>query len=324
MIERRRFSRLPFEEQVEFLCKKGTFSGLLRDLGFGGAYILSGEVKPDIHEEIALVFNLKDTEPPIKIFMKGEVVRIENSGFAIRLTSINDQSFEHLKKYIYYNLCSIPTVETEIERFLQEIHPIPRMMKLLNFFSIKSEIMPYLLERAFLYRPQEPFKLSSGKESPYYLDCRKITLYGPTFKLIGTLFWEALKDFRIEGVAGMSIGADPIVCSILASALEDGVKLEGLLIRKEPKRYGTQKQIEGNYYPGMPIGVVEDVITTGQSLLKALEACKKENLKIIKVLGLIDREEGGKENLKKEGYDLYSFFTLSEIISAFHQYSPKN
>lgn len=323
MIEKRKFSRFPFEEHVEFLCQKGSFRGKFRDIGLGGVYIYNSDTKPDLYEEVALVFFLKETEPPIKVFMKGKVIRTEDEGFALRLTSINEQSFEHIKKYLYYNLESIAKAEAEINRFLHDIHPLPRMMKLLNFFYIKAEIMPYILDRALLYRPQQPFKLSSGKESPYYLDCRKITLFGPTFKMIGRLFWEALRDYQIEGIAGMSIGADPIVCATLSEALEEGVNLEGLLIRKEPKKYGTERQIEGNFYPGMPIALVEDVVTTGGSLLKAIDACKKEGLKIVKVLSLIDREEGGKEKLRVEGFDLYAFFTLSEIISAFHKHSPE-
>lgn len=175
------------------------------------------------------------------------------------------------------------------------------------------------MERAFLYSPDKPFKLSSGKESPYYLDCRKITLYGPSFRLIGELFWEAIRSLPITGVAGMSIGADPIVCSLLSVSEREGIYLEGLLIRKEPKKYGTQRQIEGNFKPGFSIALVEDVITTGGSLLKAIDACEREGLKILGVYALIDREEGGGERIKEKGYPFSAFFTLAEIISAFHQ-----
>lgn len=116
----------------------------------------------------------------------------------------------------------------------------------------------------------------------------------------------------------MSMGADPIVCGILSAALFEERALEGILIRKEPKKYGTGKQLEGNFWKGMKIALVEDVVTTGGSLLKAIEACEKEDLNIISVIALVDREEGGKEALKERGYELKSFFTLSEIIST-HQ-----
>lgn len=323
MLERRRFSRFPFEERVEFLCAKGSFIGRIRDFSLGGLYIECEEGFPELQEEIALIFFLRDTDPSIKIFMKGEVLRKEPSGFAVRITSINEESFHHIKNYCFYNIQQTQKAEEEIQAFLKEFHPVPKMLKMLNLSYLKGEIMPYLLERAFLYSPEKPFKLASGKESPYYLDCRKITLYGPTYKLIGELFWEALRAFPIEGVAGMSIGADPIVCAILSSAQAEGVNLEGLLIRKEPKKYGTAKQIEGHFYPHMKIALVEDVVTTGGSLMKAIEACERENLEIVKVLSLVDREEGGKARLKEAGYELFSFFTLSEIISAFHQKTVK-
>lgn len=185
--------------------------------------------------------------------------------------------------------------------------------------KLKEKLLPFILKRAFLYRPEQPFILASGKVSPYYLDCRKVTLYGPSFKIIGDLFWEEIKGLSVLGVAGMSIGADPIVCSILSSSERENYHLEGLLIRKEPKKYGTQKQIEGNYKRGMPIVVVEDVVTTGGSLIKAISACEKEELQIKGVIALVDREEGGKEKILNLGYPFKAFFTLSEIISAFHQ-----
>lgn len=189
---------------------------------------------------------------------------------------------------------------------------------------IKEKLFPYIIERAFLYSPDKPFILASGKESPYYLDCRKITLFSLSFNLIGILFWTELKYLKIDGVAGMSIGADPIVSAILAQACKEKLPLEGFLIRKEPKKYGTQKQIEGNLKKGMKIVLVEDVVTTGKSLIKAISACEEATLQIIKILALIDREEGGKENLKKLGYNLEAFFTLKEIINKYHQYKKNS
>ncbi len=319
MREKRKFFRLPFEEKVEFVCPKGIFSGVVKNLSFGGLYIANPDNFPELKDEVALIFLLRDTDPPIKVFMKGRVVRIDkDKGFAIKFLSIPQESFQHLRNYIIYNAPSPEIAELEIKKFLGEFDTAHQIVKAFNVFFLKNEIMPYLLERALLYSPEKPFKLSSGKESPYYLDCRKITLYGPSYKFIGELFWEELRYTDIEGVAGMSMGADPIVCGILSAALSEERALEGILIRKEPKKYGTGKQLEGNFWKGMKIALVEDVVTTGGSLLKAIEACEKEDLNIISVIALVDREEGGKEALKERGYELKSFFTLSEIIST-HQ-----
>lgn len=319
MQERRAFFRIPFEEKVEFLYAQGTFSGKLKNLSLTSLFIENPETYPPPNEEIALVFQLQGTSPPIKIFMKGKVVRVDlGKGFAVSIMSISPESFQHLKNYLIYNAPDPERAELEIKKFLGEYITPHQMVKALNLYHLKREIMPYLIERAFLYRPENPFELSSGKVSPYYLDCRKITLYGLTFKLIGELFWEELRYTDIEGVAGMSIGADPIVCAILSSALSEERVLEGILIRKEPKKYGTGKQLEGHFWEGMKVAIVEDVVTTGGSLIKAIEACEREGLHIISVLALVDREEGGRSALKERGYELKAFFTLSEIISAYH------
>lgn len=319
MRERRKFTRFLFEEEIEFISKKGPSSGKIKDLSLGGLFIEAEEGIPDIGEEIAMILVLKDTDPQIKIFMRGKVVRKTETGFAVKITGMNEESFRHLKTFFLYQYGLNESIFDEVRMFIQEFHPLHRALKLLNISYLKEELMSYILERAFLYSPEKPFVLSSGKTSPYYLDCRRITLYGPAFRLIGKLFWSELREENIEGVAGMSIGADPIVCAILATALEEEINLEGLLIRKEPKKYGTGKQIEGNFWEGMRIALVEDVVTTGGSLLKAIEACEREKLNIVKILALVDREEGGRENLRKRGYYLQSFYTLSEIISAYHR-----
>lgn len=141
--------------------------------------------------------------------------------------------------------------------------------------------------------------------------------------MIGALFWQKIKYLGVDGIAGMSIGADPIVCSILAKANEEDIPLEGILVRKEPKKYGTQRQIEGNIREGMDIVLVEDVVTTGGSVLKAAEILEKEKLQIIKIFALIDREEGGKENIEAKGYEFEAFFTLSEILKKYQKLSSK-
>ncbi len=319
MKEKRRFLRFSFEEEIFFKTKEGLFKGLLRDICLGGLYIENPEKFPEILEEIELILNLENTDPPVHIFLQGLVVRKDIKGFGVKLISLPPQSLFHLKNYLYYNLGTPEIVEEELRKFMGLFEVPHQIIKTFNIFHLKQRLLPYLLNRALLYSPKKPFKLSSGKESPYYLDCRKITLYALSFKEIGDLFWEEMRYTDIQGVAGMSIGADPIVCAILSSALKEERVLEGILIRKEPKQYGTGKQLEGNYWKGMKVAVVEDVVTTGGSLLKAISACEKEGLQIVQVLALVDREEGGKELLREKGYELKAFFTLEEIISAYHQ-----
>lgn len=310
---KRKFTRIPLSRTVEFFWQNKSHKGVLKNLSYGGSYIES-EIIPSTGEEIPIILFLEGVQPSIKLFFKGKVIRINKDGFAVKYTYISPESFEHFKNFISYNYPSSETAIKEFYRFLGEAHPLFKGFISLNILALKNEILKYILERAFLYSPEKPFILSSGKESPYYLDCRKITLYSPSFNLIGALFWQKIKYLGVDGVAGMSIGADPIVCAILAKATEENIPLEGFLIRKEPKKYGTQKQIEGNIKEGISTVLVEDVVTTGSSILKAAEILEKEKVEIIKIFALIDREEGGRENIEAKGYEFESFFTLSEII----------
>jgi len=308
---------------VEFFWQNKSYKGILKDLSYGSSYIES-KIIPPVDEEIPIILFLKGAQPSIKLFLKGKVVRTNKEGFAVKYIYISSESFEHFKNFVSYNYPSLEIAEKEVYRFLGEAHPLFKGFINLNILALKNEILKFILERAFLYSPEKPFILSSGKESPYYLDCRKITLYSLTFGLIGALFWQKIKYLGVDGVAGMSVGADPIVCSILAKANEEDVPLEGILVRKETKKYGTQRQIEGNVREGMDIVLVEDVVTTGGSVLKAAEILEKEKLQIIKIFALIDREEGGKENIEAKGYEFESFFTLNEILKKHQELSSKN
>ncbi len=320
-MEKRKYFRIPFSLKVKYIWKEQLLDGQIENISYEGLFLKTQE-SLEIGEEIHMFIYLEGCNPPLKLEIKGKVVWGKpGEGFGIKITWISPESYTYLKNLIYYNLSCIKgpeEAERELKHFLGEISFWTKLVKTLQREFLKKELLPYLIERAFLYSPDKPFILASGKESPYYLDCRKITLFSHTLTLIGALFWNEIKYLKIDAVAGMSIGADPIVSAILAQASSEDIPLEGLLIRKEPKKYGTQKQIEGNLKKGMKIVLVEDVVTTGGSLIKAISICEKAELQIIKILALVDRGEGGKENLIKLGYHLESFFTLKEIIEKYN------
>ncbi len=322
-MEKRRFLRIPISLEVSYLLNNEDKQGKIKDLSYGGVFI-EAEDLPPLGEVIPLVLTIEGVSPPIKIFLKGRVVRkVPGQGFALKFIEISPESLNHLKNLLYFNSSSPEEVEKELREFLGEAYPLARLLKDLKISALKDDLIKFILERAFLYSPEEPFVLASGEKSPYYLDCRKITLYSPSFSLVGDLFWEEIRFLNVQGVVGMSIGADPIVGAILAKAAEEGVELEGLLVRKEPKKYGTKKLIEGNVVPGQRVVVVEDVITTGGSVLKAVKAAGEAGLKVAKIIALVDREAGGRENIESQGYSFLSFFTLSEIIEAFKKRGQK-
>ncbi len=160
--------------------------------------------------------------------------------------------------------------------------------------------------------------LSSGIESDFYFDGKQTTLHPEGSYLTGKLFLEALNDIPdVEGVGGLTLGADPIATALsLVSFLEER-PIPAFIIRKEPKGHGTGAWLEGrnNLRSGARVVIVEDVVTSGGSSLKAIRRAEEEGMEVLGVITLVDREEGGRENIEKEGYWLKAIFTKSELLA---------
>ena len=157
------------------------------------------------------------------------------------------------------------------------------------------------------------FTLASGKKSKYYLDCRQVTLDARGAQLIGAGMLELLGDPMPDLVGGMAIGADPITGAILTLAGTRDIPLRGIIVRKEAKAHGTGKQVEGPYKSGEELVIVEDVVTTGGSSLRAIEHCEAEGLKVRRVLAIIDRLEGGQQAFADRGYELTPLLTIKDF-----------
>jgi orotate phosphoribosyltransferase len=157
------------------------------------------------------------------------------------------------------------------------------------------------------------FTLASGKKATYYLDCRQITLDAEGARLVGEGMLELLSADMPDLVGGMAIGADPITAAILTIAGSRGIKLRGVMVRKEAKQHGTGRLVEGPFTEGESIAIVEDVVTTGGSSLLAAERCEAVGLKIQRVLAIIDRLEGGREAFANRGYELTTLFTIRDF-----------
>lgn len=182
----------------------------------------------------------------------------------------------------------------------------------------KRQLARILVERS--YREGD-FVLASGRRSDYYFDCRVTALCAEGSWLIGTLFYEVIEELiengtPVKAIGGMTMGADPLVSATTTVSYEKGHPLCGLLVRKEAKGHGTNQFVEGlaNLRPGDPVVVVEDVVTTGGSLLKACERIKEAGLKIVAVLAILDREEGGREKLAEAGYTLKPLFIRRDLL----------
>lgn len=160
--------------------------------------------------------------------------------------------------------------------------------------------------------------LASGRESDFYFDGKQTTLHPEGGYLTGKLFFEAIKDEeQVEGVGGLTLGADPIATATSVVSFLEKQPIPAFIIRKEPKGHGTGAWLEGrkNFKPGSRVVIVEDVVTSGGSSLKAIRRAEEEGLKVLGVVTLVDREEGGRENIEKEGYWLKSIFTKSEVLA---------
>jgi orotate phosphoribosyltransferase len=160
------------------------------------------------------------------------------------------------------------------------------------------------------------FTLASGRQSTLYIDARLTTMTPEGQVLIGRLGLEAIRDaaWQPDAVGGLTLGADPIAYAICHSSADTERPLRAFTVRKEPKTHGTGKQVEGPLARGDRVVIVEDVITTGGSAARAVEAVKREGAIPVGVLALVDREEGGREQLESLGLRVHALTTATEIV----------
>lgn len=157
------------------------------------------------------------------------------------------------------------------------------------------------------------FTLASGKEASFYLDCRKVTLHPQGANQIGAGMLEMLADKLPDAIGGMAIGADPISAATITLAGWRDQNLLGFIVRKEAKQHGTGRQVEGPVQAGMSAVIVEDVVTSGGSALKAVDAAREFGLQVDRILAVVDRLEGGREAIEAAGLELQTLLTVRDL-----------
>lgn len=159
------------------------------------------------------------------------------------------------------------------------------------------------------------FELASGKRSDYYIDCRTTTMHAQGQVLLGQVGLESIREAGLEpdAIGGLTMGADPLAYAIAGESWREGTPIHAFSVRKRAKRHGRGQLIEGCFEPGARVVVVEDVITTGGSALKACEAVNMARGEVLGVLGLVDREEGGRAALEAAGLDTIVLYTASDL-----------
>ena len=156
------------------------------------------------------------------------------------------------------------------------------------------------------------FTLSAGKTTSYYFDGRIVTLDPEGGYRVAKAFLPILKECGAEAIAGPTLGADPIVAAVSVMSYTDGHPIPGLIVRKEAKEYGGKRAIEGPLVEGAKVAVVDDTCSTGSSIFHAIDAVEKAGCKVVKVLAILDRHEGGSDELKRRGYDFVALLEANE------------
>ncbi|MDR4509298.1 MAG: orotate phosphoribosyltransferase [Candidatus Brocadiaceae bacterium] len=185
-----------------------------------------------------------------------------------------------------------------------------------------EDLLKILVEQSFKYSDAEPFKLASGKTSNYYINCKSTTLDSRAMCLIGRVFYHKIKDLGVKAVGGVPLGADPIVAATAFVSAQDGNPLQAFIVRKEQKQYGLMKTIEGNVDEGDKVVIIDDVITTGGSTLEAIDKSRAFGLDVVKAIVLVDRQEGGRENIEKKGVPLEAIYTRDDLIRCHRKKHP--
>ena len=180
----------------------------------------------------------------------------------------------------------------------------------------RQRLIEYIRKHSFQKSDKPVFKLSSGNLSSFYFNLKKTT-YSPEGQyLVGNLFFEKIKELglRPKAIGGLTMGADPIATATAYTSYVRNEPIDAMVIRKEPKGHGTMSRIEGKVMAGDEVVIIDDVVTTGGSTIKAIEASRKAELKIIAVIILLDRcEFEGRQNIERLGYPVHSILTIKDF-----------
>jgi orotate phosphoribosyltransferase len=179
---------------------------------------------------------------------------------------------------------------------------------------MKQELIEILYRKSFNCSDYPIFRLTCGKTTRFYVNCKPTTLSPRGMYLAGHLIFEAIKGCQAHGVGGLTFGADPIA---VATSFVSEIKkspLKAFSIRKEKKDHGISSWVEGDMNPGEKVVILDDVATTGGSAIKAIERAQSEGLQVVKVVILVDRQEGGLENIKRYVSDTIAIIHLNDLI----------
>ena len=180
---------------------------------------------------------------------------------------------------------------------------------------MKEELIDMLCDRSFKFSDEPKFKLVSGRMSQFYVNCKPTTLNARGMYLAGHLIFDSVKDSRVFGIGGLTFGADPLAVATAFASELNHQPIHAFSIRKTQKDHGIVKWIEGEMPPGKRVAIIDDVATTGGSTIKAIERARSEGLEVAKAVILVDRQEGGLENIREHVEDVAAIITRDELVA---------
>lgn len=183
--------------------------------------------------------------------------------------------------------------------------------------DIRERLIEIIRERSFQYSGEPKFKLASGAVSNFYFNMKKTTQSPEGMHLVGKIILERIRelDLHPDAIGGLTLGADPIAYAVAMHSYGSGEPIEAFVIRKEPKGHGLRLPIEGNVEPGDHVIIIDDVVTTGGSTIKAINVAKENDLTIDAVIVLVDRcEQQGRQNIEALGYPVYDILTVNDFM----------
>jgi orotate phosphoribosyltransferase len=173
----------------------------------------------------------------------------------------------------------------------------------------RSRLLAVFKERAISFGK---FTLASGKESTYYINSKKAIFHSEAVWLLGEVLWDMTKDLNIAAAGGLEVGAIPMAAALAQRYHQGGRMLEGFFVRKQPKSHGSQERIEGVLQPGMRVAVLDDVLTTGGSVLQAIAEIERAGAHVAAVLCIVDRLEGARQAIAGK-YEYRPIFTIRDF-----------
>jgi orotate phosphoribosyltransferase len=186
--------------------------------------------------------------------------------------------------------------------------------------NMKRRLMEIVLEKSFQYADKPIFKLVSGGVSNFYFNCKPTMLDPEGKELIGRLIFAKIRDLQVAGIGGLALGSVPISSAVSLISHLEGLPIKEFIVRKEKKDHGIPAKVEGELVAGEKIVVVDDVITTGGSTIKAIEAVQQLGLEVIKVVVLVDREEmNGRQNIERFCPDIEALIKRSEVMALYNE-----